>query len=126
MDGYNNLFVNEGNDNSWIVLTCEGTTSNRSAIGTRVQAKCFVNGNHITQTREITPINGHLSYANLRVHFGLGEADVIDTLIIRWPSGIVDTYLNVEANQFYRAIENQGLSIDFKATNYIQYDPLYC
>ncbi|MDB4303896.1 CRTAC1 family protein, partial [Desulfosarcina sp.] len=95
-DGYNNLFVNEGNDNSWMVLTCEGTTSNRSAIGTRVQAKCFVNGKHITQTREITPINGHLSYANLRVHFGLGEANKVDTLIIRWPSGHVDTYLNVE------------------------------
>ncbi len=122
-DGYNNLFINEGNDNSWMVLTCEGTTSNRSAIGTRVQAKCFVNGNHITQTREITPVNGHLSYANLRVHFGMGDTDIIDTLLIRWPSGIVDTYLDVEANQFYRAVENEMLDIDFKATNYIAYTP---
>ena len=121
--GYNNLYNNEGNDNSWIVLTCEGTTSNRSAIGTRIQAKGFVNGNHIIQTREITPINGHLSYANLRVHFGLGDADVIDTLIIRWPSGIVDTYLDVEGNQFYRAIENEELTIEYKATNYISYSP---
>ena len=122
-DGYNNLFVNEGNDNSWMVLTCEGTTSNRSAIGTRINAKALVNGANTTQTREITPINGHLSYANLRVHIGLGDADVIDTLLIRWPSGIVDTYLDVAANQFYRAIENEELAIDFKATNYIQYDP---
>jgi len=122
-DGYNNLFVNEGNDNSWIVLTCEGTISNRSAIGTRVQAKGFVNGKHITQTREITPINGHLSYANQRVHFGLGDADVIDTLILRWPSGHIDTFLNVPANQFYNAIEDSVLEIDFKATNYIQYNP---
>ncbi len=122
-DGYCNLYINEGNDNSWIVLTCEGTTSNRTAIGTRIQAKGFVNGNYITQTREITPIHGHLSYANLRVHFGLGDTDVIDTLLIRWPSGIIDTYLNVEANQFYRAIENDELTIDFKATNYITYTP---
>jgi hypothetical protein len=122
-DGYNNLFVNEGNDNSWMVLTCEGTTSNRSAIGTRVQAKCFVNGNFITQTREITPINGHLSYANLRVHFGFGDADIIDTLIIRWPSGYVDEYLGVQTNQFFRAIEDSALVIDFKATNYIQLSP---
>lgn len=121
-DGYNNLYVNEGNDNSWMVLTCEGTTSNRSAIGTRVNAKALVNGSNTTQTREITPINGHLSYANLRVHFGLGDADVIDTLIIRWPSGNIDTYLDVAANQFYRAKENVKLAIDFKATNYIQYD----
>jgi len=121
--GYNKLFVNEGNDNSWIVLTCEGTTSNKTAIGARVQAKCFVTGNHITQTREITPINGHLSYANLRVHFGLGDADVIDTMLIRWPSGHIDTYLDVEANQFYRAIEDDNLEIEFKATNYIQNSP---
>jgi hypothetical protein len=122
-DGHCNLFENQGNDNSWIVITCEGTASNRSAIGARIYAKSLVNGKHITQTREITPVNGHLSCANLRVHFGLGDNDVVDTLIIRWPSGIVDTYLNVAANQFYRAIENEGLQIDFKATNYIQYNP---
>jgi hypothetical protein len=68
-------------------------------------------------------MNGHMSYANLRQHFGLGDANVIDTLLIRWPSGIVDTYLNVAANQFYRAIENDKLEIDFKATNYIEYSP---
>lgn len=123
MDGYTNLFVNEGNENSWIVLTCEGTMSNRSAIGTRIYAKSFVNGKHITQTREITPINGHLSYANLRVHFGLGDNDVIDTLIIHWPSGHIDEYLNVKANHFYRAKEDSELGIDFAATNYIQYSP---
>jgi hypothetical protein len=122
-DGFINLFDNQGNDNSWIILTCEGTTSNRSAIGTRLQAKLFVNGTNITQTREITPIHGHASYANLRVHFGLGDADVIDTLIIRWPSGHVDTYLDVEANQFYMAIEGDKLEIDFKATNFIRYAP---
>ncbi len=109
-DGYNNIFENEGNDNSWIVLTCEGMISNKSAIGTRIYAKAFVNGKHTTQTREITPINGHLSYANLRVHFGLGDANVIDTMIIRWPSGIVDTYFNVEAEKFYWAKEDTYLA----------------
>ena len=110
VNGYDNLFVNEGNNNSWIVLICEGTVSNKSAIGTRVQAKAFVNGAHITQTREITPINGHLTWANLRVHFGLGDAEEIDTLLIRWPSGIVDTYFDVRSNRFYRAIENYDLT----------------
>ena len=109
-DGYNNLFENEGNDNSWIVITCEGMTSNKSAIGTRIQAKAFVNGKHTTQTREITPINGHQSYANLRVHFGFDTTDMIDTLIIRWPSGIVDTYFDVEANEFYWAMEDAYLA----------------
>jgi len=108
--GYNNILENQGNDNSWIVLTCEGMTSNKSAIGTRIQVKAFVSGKHTTQTREITPINGHLSYANLRVHFGLGKANVIDTIIIRWPSGIVDTYFDIEVEKFYWAMEDAYLS----------------
>ncbi len=112
-DGHTNIFENEGNDNSWIILTCEGTTSNKSAVGTRVYAKSFSNGRHVSQTREITPINGHLSYANFRVHFGLGDATKIDTLIIRWPSGHVDTYMNKAMNKFYRAIENDTLLIDY-------------
>lgn len=103
-----------------MVLTCEETMSNRSAISTCIYAKCSVNGKHITQTREITTINGHITYANFRLHFGLGDAGVIDTLIIRGPSGHFDESLDVEANQFYRAIEDDALEIDFKTTNYIQ------
>lgn len=111
-DGYNNLFVNDGNENNWVVIDCEGTISNRSAIGTRLHAKSLVNDEHITQTREITPLNGHLSYANLRIHFGLGDAEVIDTLIIHWPSGIVDEYFNVPANKFYQAVEDEGIGLE--------------
>jgi hypothetical protein len=39
----------------------------------------------------------------------MGDADVIDTLIFRWPSGIVDTYFDVRCKRFYRAIEDSGL-----------------
>ena len=68
-------------------------------------------------------MSGHCTYNSTRVHFGMGNASIIDTLLIHWPSGHVDEYLNVKANQFYRAIENDVLEIDFKATNYIQYSP---
>jgi hypothetical protein len=121
--GRNNLFLNEGNENSWILINCVGTVSNRSAIGARVYAKAFINGNHTIQTREITPVNGHISFANLRVHFGLGDATTIDTLEIHWPSGHNDIYLGVEANRFYRAIEDSALELDLRATNYIEYRP---
>ena len=122
-NGQNALFVNEGNDNNWIILNCEGRISNRSAMGTRVYAKANVNGKHTIQTREITPVNGHISFANLRVHFGLGDATTIDTLEIHWPSGITDAYLNVLANHFYRAIEDSALNLELSAYNYIEYLP---
>ncbi len=122
-DGQNTFFINEGNSNSWINLKCIGTHSNKSAFGTRITAKAMIGGIPVTQTREISPLHGHYTYPSTRVHFGLGDAKVIDSLIIRWPLSHVDTFLNVQANQFYQAIEDSILEIDFRATNYIQLNP---
>jgi len=122
-NGHNQLFINEGNDNSSILINCVDKHNCATPYGTRIYAKSMIKGEYVSQTREITPVDGNLSFAHTRIHFGLGDADVIDTLIIRWPSGHIDEYLDVQANQFYRAIEDSELGIDFKATNYIQYSP---
>jgi hypothetical protein len=123
-NGVNHLYENEGNDNSWIELTCEGTSSNRSAYGTRINAIATINGERVIQTREIVPTTGHnTTYPSSLIHFGLGDAEIIDTLMIRWPLGLVDTFVNVQTNQLYRAIEDSMLEIDLTAGNYIQYEP---
>ena len=120
-NGSNYLCENEGNENSWLGLTCQGNQSNRSAIGTRIYAIATINGEHVMQTREIMPITGHNSImSSSRMHFGLGDAVKIDTLIVKWPLGNVDTFMNVKADQFYRAIEDSVLEIDFRATNSIR------
>ena len=105
-NGNNTLCMNEGNDNSWLILTLKGTMSNSTAFGARIIAKATISGQHVMQTREITPMSGHATYNSTRVHFGLGDAEVIDTLVIRWPSGHVDKHLNLHANQIYEVIEN--------------------
>lgn len=106
-NGNNTLCMNEGNDNSWLILNLKGTLSNSTAFGTRVIAKATINGQQVIQTREITPMSGHYTYNSTRVHFGLGDADQVDTLIIRWPSGNVDKYLNVPANEIHQFIEKE-------------------
>jgi hypothetical protein len=122
-NGRNMLYVNEGNDNTSILLNCIDKHGCATPYGTRVYAKTMINGDYVSQMREVTPVDGNLSFANTRLHFGLGDANIIDTVLIRWPSGHFDTCLDVPANQFYLAVENEGLRIDFKATNYIQYNP---
>ncbi len=57
-------------------------------------------------------MSGHYTYPSTRVHFGLGSADRVDTLTIRWPSGNVDEYLNVEANNIYWAVEDEGFYVN--------------
>jgi hypothetical protein len=120
------IYRNDGNENHWLNFTCEGTTSNRSAIGTRIRVKAKIRGNDEWMTRELTQENGLHACNGARLHFGLGDASLSDSVIIRWPSGLSDTMVNVPADQFYHAIESTALDIDFRATNYIQLiKPLY-
>jgi len=79
----NYLYLNNGNSNNWVTLTCVGTVSNKSAIGTRVKAKAKINGKDIWQMREIAQNTGCHTNNSPRVHFGLGKASVIDSLIVR-------------------------------------------
>jgi hypothetical protein len=52
----------------------------------------------------------YISQNDLRIHFGLGKADKVDVLEIRWPSGLMDTLKDVKANQLIFVKEGQGIS----------------
>lgn len=106
----NYLFRNDGNSNNWINILCKGVTSNKSAIGVRVYAKALINGVRVTQMQEISGQSGYNAQNSLNVEFGLGNASVIDTLTVRWTSGVVENFYNVQANRFLTATENQGLT----------------
>jgi enediyne biosynthesis protein E4 len=120
----NYLYSNNGNDNNWININCRGTVSNASAIGTRVWTKATINGKSVSQMRELAQETGLHSISSPRFHFGLGDAELADSIIIRWPSAHIDTFLNVSANHFYRAIEDSILELNLGATNYIEYAPV--
>ncbi len=105
----NFLFRNNGTPNNWLNIYCKGVISNRSAIGTRVIASAVINGVRVKQVREISGQTGYNAQNSLNVELGLGNASVIDTIIIKWPSGITDVYMNVAVNMFTTAVENQGI-----------------
>jgi hypothetical protein len=45
--------------------------------------------------------NGYFSASDLRIHFGLGEAKRVQLVEIRWPSGGVDAWKDLEANRLF-------------------------
>jgi enediyne biosynthesis protein E4 len=94
--------------NHWIIIKCTGTVSNTSALGSIVRIKANINGNPVWQLREINAQNSFQSQNDLRVHFGLGDAAVADSLIIKYPAGITETFTNVAADNFYCNVENSG------------------
>jgi enediyne biosynthesis protein E4 len=59
------------------------------------------------QIDEVRSSNGYFSASDLRIHFGLGDAKKADLVEIRWPSGTVDTLINLEVNRLY-VIEEGG------------------
>ncbi|NQT97752.1 MAG: VCBS repeat-containing protein, partial [Candidatus Marinimicrobia bacterium] len=101
----NVLFSNNGNSKHWINILGVGTTSNASAIGAKVRAKATINGSATWQLREITGQSGYLSQASLNAEFGLGDATIIDSIKVEWPSGIVQVLTNVTVDQFLTITE---------------------
>lgn len=109
----NALYHNNGDtNNSWIKIRCVGTVSNRSAIGTKVRAKARIGGVDRWQMRQITGSEGWLSFNSLEALIGLGDAPVIDTLRIEWPSGIVQEIHHVPVKQTLTVVESTILSVE--------------
>lgn len=104
LDGPPTLLRNDGgNGNNWLMVSLKGNGGNRSAIGARLVARA--GGRRLT--REIRSGASYLSQNDLRVHFGIGTAEKIDELEIRWPSGEVRKLTDVEANQIL-VVEEQS------------------
>jgi hypothetical protein len=105
-NGPRGLYRNDlDNDHHWVIFKCEGVTSNRSALGARLRLKTLVGGQPCWQQREITAQNTFMGHNSLRAHFGLGNADIIEELIVEWPSGKSDRFRNIRVNALYHLTE---------------------
>ena len=98
-------------DNNWIKVRTIGTKSNRSGIGARLLCVTHLPGESKAhqQIDEVRSGGGYFSQNDLRVHFGLGKAEKVDVLEIRWPSGQVDTLKDIKANQLIFVKEGEGI-----------------
>jgi hypothetical protein len=53
--------------------------------------------------------SSYVSQNDLRLHFGLGSAMVVDLVEVRWPLGLVESFKNVDANQMLVLQEGHGI-----------------
>jgi hypothetical protein len=82
-----------------------GTKSNRAAIGARVT----IHAGGMTQFDEVRSGGSYLSQNDLRLHFGLGTAERIDSMEVRWPNGKVENLKDVAADKIYTIVEGGGI-----------------
>jgi len=61
-------------------------------------------GDH-AQIKEVTGGSSYASASDLRLLFGLGKADFVDEIEIKWPTGKTQTEYRVKTNQYFTVIE---------------------
>jgi enediyne biosynthesis protein E4 len=100
-----------GNAQNWIKLKLIGTKCNRTAIGARVRV---VTGTH-SQIDEVHSGSSVMSQSDLRLHFGLGQAQIVDAIEVKWPTTQdVERFTRVQPNQILTIREGSGIVDAFK------------
>jgi hypothetical protein len=103
---YPQLMLNNGNTNNWITLLLEGTKSNRSALGAKIQVIAVKNGVENSYYQKITHGSSYGSQS-FRSEIGLSSSKQIKNIIIKWPSGSVQKLGRLKINNFYKVKENK-------------------
>ncbi len=106
--GNGGLFENTGSHGNWLELNLRGTspTVNKFAFG----SMAFVYSGDSHYLRQVEGGSGAESSQNAAtLHFGLGEADHIDSLVVRWIGGGEERFYDLNINRRYDVIEGEGL-----------------
>jgi len=99
------LYYNTAPIGNWISLHLVGVKSNRAALG----AVVTLEQGGDKHEREVRSGDGYISQSDLRLHFGLGKSSRAEKIVIRWPSGLVETLSDLPSNQYYVVREGSGV-----------------
>ena len=89
----------------WIGFQLEGATANRLALNARVR----VTSGRLVQLKEVLSGGSYLSQNDLRLHFGLGDAEKVDKAEVLWPDGKIETFTNLSAGRYYFIRQGEGI-----------------
>ena len=96
-----------GNENPWISFRLIGTRSNRDAVGARLALEA--GGRR--QVRTVNPFGSYQSQSSYTVHFGLGDVDRIERLVVRWPSGLEQEFVGLAVRVHHTLTEGEGIPV---------------
>lgn len=91
------LWSSEAGTSNWLKIELRGIESNRNGIGSRIE--CYSNG--VYQQRFTQCGTGFMGQHSGTQIIGLGTAELLDSVIVSWPSGQVDRYHELAAQQKY-------------------------
>jgi hypothetical protein len=87
--------------NHWITLKLVGVKSNRDGIGAQIKITTAAGDQYAT----VTTASSYQSSSDKRAHFGLGSANIVKQVEIRWPSGSIQVIKDVSPDQILTVTE---------------------
>lgn len=105
-DGAPTVLRNDAPDGNRLVVNLRGVRSNRHGVGATVRILHAGGG----QVRTLVASRGYLSSSEPVAHFGLGEADRVEELVVEWPSGHRQVFRDVQVNQRLTITEPAGIA----------------
>jgi hypothetical protein len=109
-DGFGNaLFENPGNENAWIVLRLVGGDANRWAVGGRIEVRART-AEGARSIHALVGSGGSFGGSSLQQEIGLGAAESIESILIRWPGSDLRQLFEgpIAINNFYQAVEGRA------------------
>jgi hypothetical protein len=100
------LYRNDGgNEQHWLIVNLRGTRSSRFGIGARVALRA-AGKEQVREVSASSTLYGQNSGG--WVHFGLAEAEAVDSLRVDWPSGIRQTLRDLVPNRYLTVVEPES------------------
>ena len=95
------LYLNDGSENHWVCFDLQGIESNADAVGAQVA----IYGPWGVQLRDVRAGESYGITCTTHPHFGLGEAEVIDSAVVHFPSGFTTTLINPAIDTYHNVVE---------------------
>jgi hypothetical protein len=95
------FFANRFPKKNYVEFRLTGTTSNRDAIGAVIRLWA----GKTVMVRQVNPAGGYLAQSTRTAHFGLGDHNSVDSVVIRWPRGLMQTVKSPPINTLHQIKE---------------------
>ncbi len=95
------IYFNNGNSNNWITINTEGIESNKNGIGANVA----IYGSWGKQMKEVRSTQSFSPLNSMGLHFGIGQATEIDSIVVKWPSREKTTVVSPNINTSITIVE---------------------
>lgn len=111
MPSYSAMWRAMPNANNWLKVTLEGVESNKDGVGSWIDCYSGLG----MQSRYTFCGEGYLAQNSFSEFFGLGSQSLVDSLVVQWPSGVIDRWYRIPANQQLFLVEGTSRLVTLSA-----------